>query len=108
MRAPTIVPSVLAVVVLGGVLTGCSAQANRTVSADSFATTVADALEQEVGSRPDVDCGDDAIDVVDGEEVHCDVSTPGADVVYDSTSVISTEGGDDYSVSVTVDSEPKG
>ena len=107
MRAPKLVPSVLAVLVLGGALAGCSAQANRTVSADAFATTVVDALEQEVGSRPDVDCGDDAIDVVDGEEVSCDVSTPGSDVVYDSTSVVSTDGGDDYSVSVTVDSEPE-
>jgi len=45
---------------------------------------------------------------VDRSEVHCDVNTPGYDVVYDSVSVISTDGGDDYSVAVEVDSEPKG
>lgn len=40
--------------------------------------------------------------------MHCDVRTPGSDVVYDSVSVISTDGGDDYGVAVEVDSEPKG
>ena len=107
MRTKLTASSLLLAVVLTGGLAGCSVQANRTVSADKFATTVADALEQQVGTRPDVDCGDDAVDLVDGEEVHCDVNTPGFDEVYDSTVVVSTDGGDDYSVDVTVDSEPK-
>jgi len=109
MRASIAASSLLTAVVLTGALAGCtaSASANRTVSADKFATSVADALEEQVGTRPDVDCGDDAIDVVDGEEVHCDVNTPGYDVVYDSVSVVNTDDGEDYTVSVTVDSEPK-
>ncbi|MBP1240051.1 hypothetical protein ABID92_002864 [Frigoribacterium sp. PvP120] len=109
MRASIAASSLLTAVVLTGALAGCtaSASANRTVSADKFATSVADALEEQVGTRPDVDCGDDAIDVVDGEEVHCDVNTPGYDVVYDSVSVVNTDDGENYTVSVTVDSEPK-
>jgi hypothetical protein len=107
MRASLAASSLLTVVVLAGSLAGCTASVNRTVSADKFATSVADALEEEVGTRPDVDCGDDAIDVVDGEEVHCDVNTPGYDVVYDSLVVVDTDDGESYSVSVTVDSEPK-
>jgi len=107
MRAAHTVISIGAAVLVTVGLAGCSVQANRTVSADAFATTVADALEETVGQRPDVDCGDDAIDVVDGDEVHCDVSTPGYDVVYDSAVTISTDGGDDYSVAVEVDEEPK-
>ena len=110
MRASIAASSLLTAVVLTGALAGCtaSASANRTVSADKFATSVADALEEQVGTRPDVDCGDDAVSVVDQAEVHCDVRTPGSDVVYDSVSVISTDGGDDYGVAVEVDSEPKG
>jgi len=109
MRASIAASSLLTAVVLTGALAGCtaSASANRTVSADKFATSVADALEEQVGTRPDVDCGDNAIDVVDGEEVHCDVNTPGYDVVYDSVSVVNTDDGENYTVSVTVDSEPK-
>jgi hypothetical protein len=107
MRASIAASSLLTVVVLTGALAGCTASANRTVSSSKFATSVADALEEQVGTRPDVDCGDDAIDVVDGEEVHCDVNTPGYDVVYDSVSVVNTDDGENYTVSVTVDSEPK-
>ncbi|ROS50335.1 DUF4333 domain-containing protein [Frigoribacterium sp. PhB24] len=108
MRASTVLSALISASVLTVGLAGCSASVNTTVSADKFATTVADALEEEVGTRPDVDCGDEAVAVVDEAEVHCDVNTPGYDVVYDSTSVISTDDGKDYSVAVTVDSEPKG
>jgi len=107
-RIRTATTVLVATAVLGLGLAGCSAQANRTVSADKFATTVADALEESVGQRPDVDCGDDAIDLVDGDEVHCDVGAIGDETVYDSVSTISTDGGDDYSVAVEVDQEPKG
>jgi len=108
MRALHTAASVVTIAVLAAGLAGCTVEANRTVSADKFATTVADGLEESVGTRPDVDCGDDPIDVVDGAEVHCDVNTPGYDVVYDSVSTISTDGGDDYSVDVEVDEQPKG
>ncbi|MBD8484885.1 hypothetical protein IFT79_04580 [Frigoribacterium sp. CFBP 8759] len=110
MRTSTVVSSVITASVLATALAGCTASASidRTVSSSAFATTVADALEKEVGTRPDVDCGDDAVSVVDQAEVHCDVRTPGSDVVYDSVSVIRTDGGDDYGVAVEVDSEPKG
>jgi hypothetical protein len=88
-------------------LAGCTAEVTPTVSADKFATTVADALEESVGQRPVVDCGDEAIDVVDGDEVHCDVGAAGDDTVYDSVTTISTDGGGDYSVAVEVDQTPK-
>jgi hypothetical protein len=89
-------------------LVGCTAEVTPTVSADTFATVVADALEESVGQRPVVDCGDEAIDVVDGDEVHCDIGAAGDDTVYDSVSTISTDGGTDYSVAVEVDQAPKG
>jgi hypothetical protein len=88
-------------------LAGCTAEVTPTVSADKFATTVADALEESVGQRPVVDCGDEAIDLVDGDEVHCDVGAAGDDTVYDSVTTISTDGGGDYSVAVEVDQTPK-
>ncbi|WP_156357266.1 MULTISPECIES: hypothetical protein [unclassified Frigoribacterium] len=86
---------------------GCSAEATPTVSADAFATVVADALEESVGQRPVVDCGDEAIGVVDGDEVHCDIGAAGDDTVYDSVSTISADGGGDYSVAVEVDQTPR-
>ncbi|KQR44312.1 MULTISPECIES: DUF4333 domain-containing protein [Frigoribacterium] len=110
VRTVTSTALVAAALALGVVGCSASASVSPTVSADAFATAVADALEQEVGTRPDVDCGDEAVPVVDGDEVHCDVNTPGYDVLYDSVSTISTEGQDDgeYTVSVVVDDEPKG
>lgn len=92
---------------LGLGLGGCSAHVNRTVSVGKFETVIADALEKSVGQRPVVKCGDDSIDVVDGEEVHCDIGAEGDDTVYDSVTTISTDGGGDYSVHVEVDHSPK-
>lgn len=78
------------------------------MSADAFATVVADALEESVGQRPVVDCCHEAIGLVDGDEVHCDIGAAGDDTVYDSVSTISTGGGGDYSVAVEVDETPEG
>jgi len=98
----------LAAVVLA--LTGCSASAtvHRTVSPAKFESVVADALETSVGQRPQVDCGDDAIDLQDGNTVHCDIGAAGDPTVYDSTVEVRDVSGAEYSVHVDVADEPKG
>ncbi len=89
-------------------LAGCSVSANLTVPAASVAETAADALEQSVGERPEMDCGDDAVDLVDGTTLECDLTDPASGAVYGSTVAIEYEGeGTDYAVSVEVDETPK-
>lgn len=109
MQVTRTVSTVVSAIVLIAALSGCSASAtvSRTVTADSFEGTVVKALSKVSDATPEVDCGDDAIALEDGAEVHCDVNTAGHDVVYDSVVTISTDGGDDYHVDVAVDDEPK-
>ncbi|MDM7889302.1 DUF4333 domain-containing protein [Curtobacterium sp. RHCJP20] len=91
------------------VLAGCtvSTSANRTVSPPGFERAVADALEREVGQRPLVDCGEDPIDLVEGNTVHCEIGADGDTTVYDSTVEVGDVEGTDYSVHVQVDEQPK-
>ncbi|WP_420370317.1 DUF4333 domain-containing protein [Curtobacterium sp. L1-20] len=90
-------------------LTGCSVHAsvNHTTTPAGLERVVADSLEKSVGQRPEVDCGDDAIDLEDGNVVHCDVNTKGYDVEYDATVKISDVDGAKYSVDVSVADTPK-
>ncbi len=62
---------VSALTVLG--LAGCSFSfgTTRTVSADKVATTAEDALEESVGQRPNIDCGTEDFDLIDGETRDC-------------------------------------
>ncbi|MCK2029425.1 hypothetical protein [Microbacterium galbinum] len=46
---------------LATALTGCSFSASATASPDDIATLAEDALEAEIGQRPEIDCGDDSI-----------------------------------------------
>lgn len=90
-------------------LTGCSVHAsvNHTTTPAGLERVVADSLEKSVGQRPEVDCGDDTIDLRDGNVVHCDVNTKGYDTKYDATVTISDVDGSKYSVDVSVSDTPK-
>ncbi|PZF57341.1 hypothetical protein DEJ23_07595 [Curtobacterium sp. MCSS17_008] len=90
-------------------LAGCtvSASAERTVSPPRFEASVADALEQEVGQRPEVDCGTDDVELVEGNTVHCDIGAEGDTTVYDSTVEVRDVDGSRYSVRVEVAEQPK-
>ncbi len=89
------------------VLSGCAVSANRTTSPEGLARVVADSLEKSVGQRPEVDCGDDSIDLQDGNVVHCDVNTAGFDTKYDATVEIGDVDGSKYSVDVQVADTPE-
>lgn len=90
-------------------LAGCTASVNFTVSADTFATEVAAALQEQVGTPvpPTVDCGDQAIDLVVDEVVMCTLSVDGDDAVYDTTVTITEADGTDYTFFAQVAQEPR-
>lgn len=96
-------------VLMGLGLAGCSVHAsvNHTTTPAGLERVVADSLEKSVGQRPEVDCGDDTIDLKDGNVVHCDVNTKGYDVKYDATVTISDVDGAKYSVDVSVADTPE-
>src|SRR5690554_5609284 len=108
MRIITSVSVVLGAVAL---LAGCtvSASANLTVSPESFAETVATALQDAVGADapPNIDCGDEQIGLVEGDIVVCALSTDGDPDVYDTTVTITEVDGTDYSINAQVAYEPR-
>lgn len=83
-------------------LSGCSVSANLTVSASKVAETAANALEEKVGARPEVDCGDKDVALVDGTVVQCLVTDPATKLEYDARATISGVEGTTFRVSVDV------
>lgn len=101
--------SVLIGAIAVGVMTGCSANvsANPTVPANDIAETAADALEEQVGVRPDMDCGQDQVDLVDGTVVDCILTDPTTESTFDAPVTVSEVNGTDYTVSVEVADTPR-
>jgi len=92
----------------GLLLSGCTvdASANFTQSPAQVADIAAGALEEQVGTRPDLDCGDEQIDIVEGETVDCVLTDPGTGTSFGAVVTISEVDGTDYQVGVEVDSAP--
>ncbi|WP_100449190.1 DUF4333 domain-containing protein [Glycomyces xiaoerkulensis] len=88
-------------------LSACTAEAGRTISADSIADAAADALEEQIGTRPDVDCGDDAVIPSEGKEVDCVLTDPETGDEYDTTVTFAGEDGGEWNFDVQVASEPR-
>lgn len=95
---------------LAAALAGCSvtASANLTVPASQVADVAASALEDEVGIRPEMDCGDEAVDLVDGEVVECVLTDPTTSSEFDAPVTIEDVDGSDYRVDVEVADTPRG
>jgi hypothetical protein len=90
-------------------LAACTAEAGPTVSGEELADLAADALEEETGSHPDLDCGDDdSIIVTQGKEVDCVATSTETGAEYDATITFTSVEGSDYEISVEVASEPNG
>ena len=100
MRTRLLTPAIaLAAVAL---LAGCTASANLTVPASSVADEAAKALEEQVGSLPEVDCGDAQVKLVNGTTVDCLLTDPASGSEYDTTVTISEVDGLKYHVEVQV------
>ena len=85
-------------------LAGCSfsASAGLTVPASDIEDTAAGALEEQVGTRPDLDCGDERVKLVDDTTVDCTLTDPSSGSEYDAVVTISDVEGAKYHVAVQV------
>ncbi|PWD50762.1 hypothetical protein C8046_09005 [Serinibacter arcticus] len=87
-------------------LTACSASANLTVSPEKIAEEAEGALEAQIGSRPDIDCGEENVDLVDGTVVDCLLTDPETMSQFDTTVTLSEVDGTNFKIDVQVASEP--
>lgn len=90
------------------VLTACTFSANLTVPASQVATTAEDALEAQIGSRPEIDCGTDSVPLVNGTEVDCVLTDPATGERYEAPVTISNVDGSKFTVNVDVADAPIG
>ena len=108
MRRSTTRTAVLAPVVAlcALALAACSVNANLTVPASKIAQDAEGALA-EIGEA-DVDCGEENVDLVDGEVVECELTDPASGNVYDTTVTLSDVKRTQYHVHVKVAETPQG
>lgn len=93
-----------AVLAIPLLLAGCSFSANLTTSAQSVADQAAQALQEQLGTEaaPEMDCGDDAVALVDGTVVDCILTDPTNGLEYDTTVTLSEVDGTDFHIDVQV------
>ena len=89
-------------------LSACSFEAGPTVSGEELAEAAADALEGELGSRPDMDCGDEDIIVSVDKEVDCTATDPATGTEYDATVTFTGVDGDEWNIAVEMGEAPAG
>lgn len=82
-------------------LTACG---SGTLSAEEVATTAEDALEQEVGTRPDISCPD-GLPKEEGASTRCTLTAGDDPTEYGVTVTVNSTDGDTR-LGVTVDDEP--
>lgn len=97
-RKLTAVPLLFAAVALSA----CTFEAGATVSGDRLADAAADALEGEIGERPEVDCGDDDVIASDGKEVDCTMTDPASGEEYDAVVTFTGVEDDQWNIEVSV------
>ena len=95
---------VLAIPALALGLAGCGA---GSLSAEDVATGAEDALEEEVGQRPDVACPED-LEAEVGAETRCTLTAEGLEGEYGVTVTVTSVEGDTANFDVQVDSQPQG
>lgn len=106
-----IVRALIGVGVLVGslALAGCSASVGgepATVGSAKVADTVESLLEDEVGRRPDVDCGARDFALANGTSLTCVLTDPESGQRYEVAVVISDVDGADFRVDADVADEP--
>jgi hypothetical protein len=86
---------------------GLAACGSGTLAADDVASSAEDALEAQVGARPDVTCPDD-LEAEVGAETRCTLSVDGDDQEYGVTVTVTSVEGETANFDVQVDEEPVG
>lgn len=84
-------------------LVGCS----MSLAADEVATQAENALEEEVGSRPDIICPDD-LEAEVGAEARCILTAGDDPTEYGVTVTVTSVDGGQAEFDVEVDGEPQG
>ena len=87
-------------------LSGCGGGTAASVPADGIATTAENALEEKIGTRPDIDCGTDDIELVEGKVIDCTLTDPVSGEKFDSPVTIKAVDGSSYTVGVQVGDAP--
>ena len=75
------------------------------IAGADLASATADALEEQVGQRPIIDCGSDEVTIAVGHQTYCDL-IDGADT-YEVTLTITGIDGTNFDFDVAVADEPK-
>ncbi|MCK2022636.1 DUF4333 domain-containing protein [Microbacterium sp. kSW2-24] len=91
---------------LATALTGCTFSASATASPDDIATLAEDALEAEIGQRPEIDCGDDSIPLKEDSVVPCLLTDPASGAEFDADVTLTKVDGINVTVSVQVADAP--
>lgn len=91
---------------LATALTGCTFSASATASPDDIATLAEDALEAEIGQRPEIDCGDDSIPLKEDSVVPCLLTDPASGAEFDADVTLTKVDGTNVTVSVQVADAP--
>jgi len=77
-----------------------------TVAGSDVATAVEDKLEEQVGTRPDVDCGDDDVQLEVTATLTCLLTDPGSGLEYDVVVTFTKVTGTDYEFDFKVADSP--
>jgi len=91
---------------LATALTGCTFSASATASPDDIATLAEDALEAEIGQRPEIDCGEDSIPLEEDSVVPCLLTDPASGAEFDADVTLTKVDGTNVTVSVQVADAP--
>jgi hypothetical protein len=96
-----------ALLVLPALAFGLAACGTPTLSADDVAKGAEDALEKQVGQRPDVTCPDD-VEAKVGNETRCTLTGGDDPTEYGVTVTVTSVDGNNATFDVVVDDEPLG
>lgn len=107
MRTPRII-TLTGLALASVALTACSVSVAPTADPDDIAALAEDALEQQVGLRPVIDCGSESIPLEEGSTVPCLLTDPNTGSEFDTEVTLSEVDGTNISVSVQVAEEPNG
>lgn len=92
--------AVLPIVFAAVALTACSS--TLSVPGPDLAELAEDALEKQVGKRPDITCGEDDIEVVKDKQVTCQLNDPATGSQYDTIVTFTSVDGNKYEIGVEV------
>jgi hypothetical protein len=106
-RSLTLIPvAALAVTLLAGCTFSVGVNNAPTVPPEDIETLAADKLEEQVGVRPTIDCGDDDIPVEADTSITCLLVDPVAGLEFDTVITFTEVDGANYSFDIQVSDVP--